>query len=152
MMNLMPKSPEIILMSEDTDECLDEYMDEYFHEELMSRYNVMLNKNIVCIASLGLWRGRVEGYEELSDNLNSVFSIGASEIYLDRKGNVRGMEYGHDGINYYLFRQFRENISNVQKENFLYKVSHGAATDNDVSRYTVALGDFIKRCNYGAAM
>lgn len=61
-MNLMPKSPEIILMSEDADECLDEYMDEYFHEELMSRYNMMLNKNIVCIASLGLWRGRVEGY------------------------------------------------------------------------------------------
>lgn len=151
MMNLMPKSPEIILMSEDTDECLDEYMDDV-HEELMSRYNMILNEDIICIASLSLGKGRVEGYKELSYNLNSIFSIGASEVYLDKRDNVRGVEYGHDGISYYLFRQFRENISNVQKENFLYKVSHGAATDNDVSRYTVALGDFVKRCNYGAAM
>ena len=152
MMNLMPRFPEIVLMSVNTDECLDEYMDEYIHEELMSRYNMILNEDIICIASLSLGKGRVDGYKELSDNLNSIFSIGASEVYLDKRGNVRGVEYGHDGTNYYLFRQFRENISDVQKENFLYKVSYGAATDNDVLRYTVALGDFVKRCNYGAAM
>lgn len=95
-------------------------------------------QDIICIANLGLWQGRRSGYLELGQKLNEVFRAFQGDdyaLYADRY-NIRGVDYHHDGTNYYLFREWREGVN---RDTFMDKILTGKVTSKDISRYTKSL-------------
>lgn len=82
-------------------------------------YNLdnQLDGNILIIADIGRWNGRVSGYRiAKTQNLNEILNITDDyfEIYGDGH-NIRAIGNHHDGVNYYLFREIRRdrNIDNL---------------------------------------
>lgn len=99
----------------DDEDALEEFMaetnDSYFDDEHMN-LNKELNGSILCIADLGLWNGRKDGYKILGTNINNIFDINSrgfdyAEFYGDGK-DIRAEEVHHDGTNFYLYRVIRE--------------------------------------------
>lgn len=108
--------------------------------------DVVLPRPIVVIADLGLWNGRRSAYKLIkSGNIKDCLYTNDDDIewFVDNRKNFRGIENHHDGTNYYLYRVFKENISDEQMDNFLDKVYNGTFTSADVSRYTESVGKHI---------
>ena len=53
--------------------------------------------------------------------------------------------YHHDGRNHYLYRKFKSDISESDKENFLEKILHCTVTEDDLNRVTERLGDVLEK-------
>lgn len=112
------------------------------------RYNldIQLPQEILVIGDLGLWNGRVMGYKEIkSGNIKDCLYSEAdmNEWYVDKNGDLRCTAIHHDGTNHYLYRTFKNNVSEMQKENLLDKIYNGTATRQDITRLTSRLGDEI---------
>ena len=108
--------------------------------------NIQLPQEILVIADLGLWNGRVMGYKEIkSGNIKDCLYSEAdmNEWYVDKNGDLRCTAIHHDGTNHYLYRTFKSNVTDTQKENLLYKIYEGKATRQDITRLTSRLGDEI---------
>ena len=111
------------------------------YEDIMFEYNKQLGENIIAIADLGLWYGRRKGYQILSNNLNSIFqnfSCDCYQIFSDGY-NIRFKGYHHDGSHYILFRQWKSNLTNEQKQHFLNNIYCGKVTKTMVSYYTKSI-------------
>lgn len=111
----------------------------------IANLNKQLSGRIVAIADLGLWNGRVAGYKVLGNNLNEVVSFNMScderEVYCDAY-NVRAKGYHHDGRNYVLYRELRED-RNI--DNFLEKIYNNETISNStLNYYTKSLKSYIK--------
>lgn len=98
--------------------------------------------DLVIIADLGLWNGRVTGYKEVK-NLTDISACmeDYNTLYVERN-DLKVMAIHHDGTNYYLIREFKD-ISNEQRDNFLDKIYNGKATRKDITRYTKAIGKTV---------
>ena len=72
--------------------------------------NITTEGRILCIADLGLWNGRRQGYKILNNNVNACLSVleDYNSVYTDGK-DVRCDAIHHDGTNHYLFREIRED-------------------------------------------
>lgn len=145
---------------DDLRECLEETDPDFSEDALWDYYYDWNNMNyddarincdietegqIIKIADLGLWNGRYSGYallreKNISDCLLSEYD---PRWYVDFNGDLRCEDSHHDGTNYYLYREFRTNLSDQQIENFLSKLYNGTATRKDINRYTIRLGDRI---------
>lgn len=109
-------------------------------------YNVMEEldrkcNEIIAIADLGFWYGRRPGYKDykhLQDIMNS--SCDYEKIYVNGYGNLRKTESDHDGNNTILYRQWKDVITDTQKDNFRNKCYEGRLTKADITRYTKSLG------------
>ena len=93
---------------------------QFDREELAHRYN----DSILVIADLGLWDGRHPGYKEIdSCNLMDCFETSRDtldiEWFVDKNGDLRCNDYHHDGTNHYLYRVWKDNISEAQKDNLV---------------------------------
>lgn len=123
-----------------------EMNDEYLYDE-RANLDIDLDDEIIVIGDLGLWHGRVQGYKIIkSGNIKDCLYTSDCDYvtwYVDGKMNLRFSGAHHDGNNYYLYRTWRENLSDTQKENFLEKIYMGKATKNDISRYTKRIGDKV---------
>jgi hypothetical protein len=105
-----------------------------------------LSGRVIAIADLGLWNGRVAGYKILGDNLNEVVRFGMScderEVYCDAY-NVRAKGYHHDGKNYVLFRELRED-KDIDK--FLDKIYNNEEISSGVlNYYTKSLRPYVQK-------
>ena len=49
----------------------------------------------------------------------------------------------HDGTNHYLYRTYKDGVSDAQIENLKEKIYRGTATRADITRITRRLGDEI---------
>ena len=107
--------------------------------------DIQLQQPIIVIADLGLWYGRRPAYRLIrSGNIKDcLYSEYDCEWYLDHLGDLRCRATHHDGTNYYLYRVFRDDMSEEQQENFEAKLYEGKATRRDINRYTRRLGDEI---------
>ena len=65
------------------------------------------------------------------------------EWYVDKAGDLRADAYHHDGTNHYLYRVFKDDLSETKIENFKEKVYRGTVTKADITKATVRLGDKI---------
>ena len=68
-----------------------------------------------------------------------------TEWYVDRYGDLRADAVHHDGTNHYLYRVFKEGVTESQMERLQEKIYMGKATRADITRVTKRLGDEIGR-------
>ena len=108
--------------------------------------NIQLSQPIIVIGDLGRWNGRVMGYKDIpSGNIRDCLYADTdyTEWYVDKYGDLRADATHHDGTNHYLYRVFKDGVSETQMENLRDKIYHGKATRADITRLTRRLGDEI---------
>lgn len=78
--------------------------------------NIPTSGRIIVIADLCMWDGRRQGYQIFGKNVNEIFRhhYDYTEWYSDGY-NIKAVDVHHDGVNYYEFREIREdrNIQNL---------------------------------------
>ena len=120
---------------------------DYLDDE-RSNLDIQLSRPILVVGDLGLWHGRRMGYKEIPsgnirDCLYSERNIDYSTWYVDKNGDLRADAIHHDGTNHYLYRVFKNGISETQMDNLCAKICHGQASRADITRTTRRLGDYI---------
>lgn len=115
---------------------------DYLDDE-RSNLDIQLSRPILVVGNLGLWHGRHMGYKEIPsgnirDCLYSERDI-YSTWYVDRNGDFRCDAIHHDGTNHYVYRAYKDSVSDTQIER-LYR---GIATRTDITKVTRRLGDEI---------
>ena len=117
---------------------------EYLYDEKVN-LNKEIDGRILIIADLGLWDGRKSGYKILGNNVNEIFNISNrgwdfAEFYGDGY-NIKGIEWHHDGTNYYEYRVIREN-RNI--ENLLDAIYNGEEISRKkMNYYTKSLYPYV---------
>ena len=120
---------------------------EYLGDERIN-LDIELTRPIIVIADIGRWNGRFSGYRIIkSGNIKDCLysNMDMAEWYVDRYKDLRAKMIHHDGTNYYLYRVFKENISETQIDNLLSKIYDGIAKRSDITRLTRRLGDEISK-------
>ena len=107
---------------DDWRESLEELYPDYLEDEL---YDIMVKSN-----AENLYDERV--------NLNIQLSQPIIVI-----GDLRADAVHHDGTNHYLYRVFKDGVTDTQIENLQDKIYNGKATRADITRVTKRLGDDI---------
>lgn len=126
--------------------------DTYLDDERMN-LNIETEGRIICIAELGLWDGRKQGYSYEGNNISSclrshVRGMSNMEFYVEKEGRIlefKAIESHHDGTNYYTYRELKPDLSDTQFANFESKLYNGEATKSDIGRYTRSLGEKIQK-------
>lgn len=117
----------------------------YLDDERMN-LNIQLAQPIIVVGDLGLWNGRHMGYKEItSGNIRDcLFSdTDYSTWYVDKNGDMRCDAVHHDGTNHYLYRTYKDGVSEAQKDYLKNKIYAGRAIRADITRITRRLGDEI---------
>lgn len=120
---------------------------EYLNDERVN-LNVQLSQPILVIGDLGLWNGRRMGYKEIeSGNIrDSLYGdTDYSTWYVDRLGDLRCEAIHHDDTNHYLYRVYKDGVTESQMELLKEKIYRGTATRADITRVTRRLGDEIAK-------
>lgn len=110
--------------------------------------NIQLTQPIIIIGDLGRWNGRVSGYKMIeSGNIKDCLcsDTDMTEWYVDKYGDLRADAIHHDGTNHYLYRAFKDGVTDTQIERLQNKIYEGKATRSDITRVTRRLGDEIAR-------
>lgn len=120
-----------------------EYVEDMLYHHLVD--------DIIVFADLGLWRGRVKGYKEMSNQLNEILTIFQGDMYslgLDNY-NLVAKDCHHDGTNYYTFRQWKPEVPEETREKFLDEVYENKLTEKEfkrkLTRYTKSLKDIVTK-------
>ncbi len=113
--------------------------------------DIQYSEPLIIIGDLGLWNGRRRGYKDIpSGNLKDCLYSSDSEYckwYVDEHGDFRGDEAHHDGVNHYLYRAFKPNITEEQMEDFKDKIYRNDFTQKDIDRYTRSVGNDILKAH-----
>ena len=81
--------------------------------------NIQLSQPIIVIGDLGRWNGRVSGYKMIdSGNIKDCLysDTDYTEWYVDKYGDLRADAVHHDGTNHYLYRVFKDGVTDMQIE------------------------------------
>lgn len=103
-----------------------------------------LDGEILCIASIGKWNGRFQGYKILGNNLkNILWNIGCDDFHVYYDGhNIKSEGHHHDGTNSVEFREIKPDKCIDNLLNMLY--SGEKVTRNIINYYTKSLGHYVK--------
>lgn len=133
----------------DEDECyalMHEINDTYLDDERGNLRMVKNDEEIVVLADLGLWHGRVPGYKELNSTcLTDCLSVGQYDYvtyYVDEYGEFMCEDIHHDGTNRYIFRAWKPGTED-DRENFLMRFIDGLADGAEIDAMTEKLGPKI---------
>lgn len=124
-----------------------EINDSYLDDE-RTNLDVQFSQPILVVADLGLWNGRHMGYKEIpSGNIRDCLyaDTDQSTWYVDQLGDLRCDASHHDGRNHYLYRVYKDDTTDQQRENLKEKILKGKATRADITRITRRLGDEIAK-------
>ena len=120
---------------------------DYLDDE-RSNLDIQLSRPILVIGDLGLWNGRRMGYKEIqSGNIRDCLYSDTDYVtwFVDRNGDFRCDAIHHDGTNHYLYRVYKDGVSETQIDNLKEKIYYGKATRADIVRVTHRLGDDIAK-------
>ena len=120
---------------------------DYLDDE-RSNLDIQLSRPILVIGDLGLWNGRRMGYKEIqSGNIRDCLYSDTDYVtwFVDRNGDFRCDAIHHDGTNHYLYRVYKDGVSETQIDNLKEKIYYGTATRADIVRVTRRLGDDIAK-------
>ena len=133
-------------LSEDERYCLMLGINNDYLDDERLNLNIQLSQPILVVADLGLWFGRRSGYKEIiSGNIRDClrYEHDYATFYVDKDGDLRCDEIHHDGTNHYLYRVYRDDTTEEQREELRNKVFFGVAKQKDIDRVTLRLGDEI---------
>lgn len=119
----------------------------YFQDE-KTNLDIQLSRPILVIGDLGLWNGRRMGYKEIeSGNIRDCLysDTDYATWFVDKNGDFRCDAIHHDGTNHYLYRVYKDDVSETQINNLKEKIYYGKATRADIVRVTRRLGDDIAK-------
>lgn len=108
--------------------------------------DIQLSRPILVVGDLGLWNGRGMGYKEIeSGNIRDCLysDTDYATWFVDKNGDFRCEAIHHDGTNHYLYRTYKDGVSETQIDNLKEKLYRGTATRADITRITRRLGDEI---------
>ncbi len=126
-------------------ELMNEINGDYLDDERVN-LNIQFSRPILIVADLGRWNGRFMGYKEIaSGNISDCLysDTDYSTWYVDKLGDMRCDAIHHDGTNHYLYRTYKDGVSEEQIDNLKEKIYRGTATRADITRITKRLGDEI---------
>ena len=120
---------------------------EYLNDE-RDNLNIQFSRSILRIDDIGRWNGRFSGYGEIpsgkiGDCLYSEMDL--CEWYVDEAGDLRCEATHHDGTNYYLYRVYKDDVTDEQIDALKEKLYEGVATREDIEAVTRRLGDDIAK-------
>ena len=124
-----------------------EINNDYLSDERIN-LNIQLDRPILVIGDLGLWNGRRSGYKEIeSGNIRDCLYADTdySTWYVDKLVDLRCDAIHHDGTNHYLYRAYKDGVSESQIDLLKEKLYYGTATRADITRVTRRLGDDIAK-------
>jgi hypothetical protein len=113
-------------------------LNSYYLEDERENLNIKLDNKILAIATLGLWNGSVQNYNIInSGNIRDIlYSSHNVEWYSDGK-DIRAIERHHDGRNYILYREIKDE-NNIDE--FLNKIyNNDEITDYLLEKYTKSI-------------
>jgi len=119
--------------------------DDYLDDERIN-LNVQLSHPILVIADFGLWNGRKVACKEIVlGNISDCLYTNEDYCtwFVDKLGDLRCNAIHHDGTNHYLYRVYKDNVTDTQIENLKQKIYENKATRKDITRITRRLGDEI---------
>lgn len=122
-----------------------DYLDIWLQDE---RSNLNINTNgIIAIADIGRWNGRVTGYKEVGDNIRDCLYSDCDYIewYVDSYGRFKADMAHHDGTNYVTYYEWKDGVTEEQKEMVLDKIYMGECTQRIIRRYLSNLGYTIAK-------
>ena len=99
--------------------------------------------DILAIGDIGRWNGRVTGYKEfLNSPIASVLSSECDycEWYVDECGELRSTQHHHDGTNYILYRKYKDDVTDEQRDCLKDLIYNGKKYDCTLQKYTEPLG------------
>ena len=119
---------------------------DYLDDERMN-LNISVPNGIIAIADIGRWNGRVTGYKEIGNNINECFQFeqDGADFYVDNHGVMHGVFYDHDGTTYAVYKAWKDNITEEQKENVLDAIYNGKCTARMIRRYTRNIGGDVAK-------
>ena len=83
-------------------------------------------------------------YYDAEGNGHAVYShYDYTTWFVDRQGDLRCDDIHHDGTNHYLYRVWRDDVTESQKDRLKARIYDGIATRSDITRVTRRLGDEI---------
>lgn len=121
--------------------------DDYLEDDRIN-LDIKLDNPIIVIADIGRWNGRFSGYKEIeSGNISDCLytDMDYATWYVDKNGDFRCDAIHHDGTNHYLYRTYKDGVSDYQKNRLKEKIYEGTATRADITRITRRLGDEIAK-------
>lgn len=124
----------------------------YLEDERLN-LDIQLSQPILVVADLGLWNGRRTGYKEIpSGNIRDCLysDYDYTTWYVDRNGDFRCDDTHHDGTNHYLYRVYKDNVSQTQKDRLKEKIYNGTATRQTLSVSPAGLAMRSEKCTAGA--
>ena len=133
-------------------DCREDYIEEteleYYYAYMSNwiadkRANLDIQTNgIIAIADLGLWNGRRIGYKVMGNNISDCLYTDCdyAEWYVDSYGRFCCNASHHDGTNHIIYKEWKDNVTEEQKEMVLDKIYCGTATDRVIRRYFNNLG------------
>ena len=126
-----------------------EINNDYLDDE-RANLDVQLSQPILVIGDLGLWYGRRMGYKEIeSCNIQDCLYAGRDDMYatwyVDKRGDLCCDAIHHDGTNHYLYRTYKDGVSESQIDQLKEKLYQGTATRADIARITRRLGDDVAK-------
>lgn len=126
---------------------IDDFYDEFNEYIDMSlgdeRSNLDIETNgIIAIADIGLWNGRVKGYKEIGTNISDCLYSECDYIkwFVDQYGRFCCTESHHDGTNYIIYKEWKDNVTDEQKEMVLNKILCSECSERIIRRYMNNLG------------
>ena len=126
---------------------IEELNNQYLEDE-RARLDILLDDDIIIIADIGLWNGRRRGYKKLhSNNIADCLQFAEdcyyAEWYVDQYGNFKSTQSHHDGTHYLLYRAWKKDVTDEQKENVLNGLYNGTISQRTFRRYTEGIGKYI---------
>lgn len=141
------------LTEEEKYRLMEERNGDYLDDERRN-LDIRVGAPILILADIGRWDGRHTGYREIESGCikDCLYSqLDGVAWYVDTQGDLRMDGYHHDGHNYYLYRKYRQGVSEEAKENFKEKILDHTLTKRDIDRVTERLGDDIAKV-YGFSL
>lgn len=121
-------------------------MNNYYLQDERVNLDIVLTKPIIVIGKLEFWNGSTLGYKMI-DSCNIQDCLYSEEDYVewyvDNEKNMRADASHHDGTNYYLYRTFKEDLTEDEMDDFQIKIIDNELTEEDIEKYTDSIGQYV---------
>ena len=116
--------------------------------DIRKALDIWLDRPILLIAKYELWDGTRSSISEIgSNNIKDCLYSNCDVItwFLDSQGDLRADGKHEMGINHYLYRTWKDDVTPRQKQMMWQRVSDGLPVERDIASLTRPLGKEISR-------